>query len=112
VNELLPLADLLLMPSELESFGLVALEAMACKVPSISTRVGGVAEVIDDGVTGLLYSVGDVENMAAGAVGLLKDRGRLEAMREAGRKTAQERFCASLVVPHYVRYYEQVLGKQ
>jgi hypothetical protein len=45
-------------------------------------------------------------------VGLLKDRGRLEAMREAGRKTAQERFCASLVVPHYVRYYEQVLGKQ
>ena len=112
VNELLPLADLLLMPSELESFGLVALEAMACKVPSISTRVGGVAEVIDDGVTGLLYSVGDVENMAAGAVGLLKDRGRLGAMREAGRKTAQERFCASLVVPHYVRYYEQVLGKQ
>jgi N-acetyl-alpha-D-glucosaminyl L-malate synthase BshA len=112
VNELLPLADLLLMPSELESFGLVALEAMACKVPSISTRVGGVAEVIDDGVTGLLYSVGDVENMAAGAVDLLKDRGRLEAMREAGRKTAQERFCASLVVPHYVRYYEQVLGKQ
>jgi N-acetyl-alpha-D-glucosaminyl L-malate synthase BshA len=112
VNELLPLADLLLMPSELESFGLVALEAMACKVPSISTRVGGVAEVIDDGVTGLLYSVGDVEQMAAGAVGLLKDRGRLEAMREAGRKTAQKRFCASLVVPHYVRYYEQVLGKQ
>jgi N-acetyl-alpha-D-glucosaminyl L-malate synthase BshA len=109
VNELLPLADLLLMPSELESFGLVALEAMACKVPSISTRVGGVAEVIDDGVTGLLYSVGDVENMAAGALSLLKDRGRLEAMREAGRKTAQKRFCASLVVPHYVRYYEQVL---
>ena len=112
VNELLPLADLLLMPSELESCGRVALEAMACKVPSISTRVGGVAEVIDDGVTGLLYSVGDVEQMAAGAVGLLKDRGRLEAMREAGRKTAQKRFCASLVVPHYVRYYEQVLGKQ
>jgi N-acetyl-alpha-D-glucosaminyl L-malate synthase BshA len=111
VNELLPLADLLLMPSELESFGLVALEAMACKVPSISTRVGGVAEVIDDGVTGLLYSVGDVEQMAAGAVGLLKDRDRLEAMREAGRKTAQKRFCSSLVVPHYVRYYEQVLGE-
>jgi N-acetyl-alpha-D-glucosaminyl L-malate synthase BshA len=112
VNELLPLADLLLMPSELESCGLVALEAMACKVPSISTRVGGVAEVIDDGVTGLLYSVGDVENMAAGALGLLKDRKRLEAMREAGRLTAQKRFCASLVVPHYVRYYQQVLGKQ
>ena len=112
VNELLPLADLMVMPSELESFGLAALEAMACKVPSIATRVGGVPELIDDGVTGLLYPVGDVEEMAAGAVGLLKDRDRLEAMRDAGRKTAQKRFCSSLVVPHYVRYYEQVLEKQ
>jgi N-acetyl-alpha-D-glucosaminyl L-malate synthase BshA len=111
VNELLPLADLMVMPSELESFGLAALEAMACKVPSIATRVGGVSELIDDGVTGLLYPVGNVEDMAAGAVGLLKDRDRLEAMREAGRKTAQKRFCSSLVVPHYVRYYEQVLGQ-
>ena len=58
VNELLPLADLMVMPSELESFGLAALEAMACKVPSIATRVGGVPELIDDGVTGLLYPVG------------------------------------------------------
>jgi N-acetyl-alpha-D-glucosaminyl L-malate synthase BshA len=112
VNELLPLADLMLMPSEMESFGLAALEAMACKVPSIATRVGGVAELIDDGITGLLYEVGDVEGMAAGAVDLLSDRERLEAMRDAGRKTAQNRFCASLVVPHYVRYYEQVLAQQ
>jgi glycosyltransferase involved in cell wall biosynthesis len=73
--------------------------------------VGGVPELIDDGVTGLLYSVGNVEEMAAGAVGLLKDRERLEAMREAGRRTAQKRFCSSLVVPHYVRYYEQVLSQ-
>jgi N-acetyl-alpha-D-glucosaminyl L-malate synthase BshA len=112
VNELLPLADLMVMPSELESFGLAALEAMACKVPSIATRVGGVPELIDDGVTGLLYPVGNVEDMAAGAVSLLKDRGRLEAMREAGRKTAQKRFCSTLVVPHYVKYYEKVLGGQ
>jgi N-acetyl-alpha-D-glucosaminyl L-malate synthase BshA len=111
VNELLPLADILLMPSELESFGLAALEAMACKVPSIATRVGGVPELIDDGETGLLYAVGDVEGMALGALGLLEDRKRLEAMREAGRRTAQKRFCASLVVPQYVRYYEKVLGK-
>jgi N-acetyl-alpha-D-glucosaminyl L-malate synthase BshA len=110
VNELLPLADLMVMPSELESCGLAAREAKACKVPSIATRVGGVPELIDDGETGLLYPVGDVENMAAGAVGLLKDRDRLEAMRDAGRKTAQKRFCTSLVVPKYVRYYEQVLG--
>ena len=112
VNELLPLADLMVMPSELESFGLAALEAMACKVPSIATRVGGVPELIDDGITGLLYPVGDVESMAEGAVNLLKDRDRLEAMRNAGRKTAQKRFCASLVVPHYVRFYEQVLAGQ
>jgi N-acetyl-alpha-D-glucosaminyl L-malate synthase BshA len=111
VNELLPLADLMVMPSELESFGLTALEAMACKVPSIATRVGGVPELIDDGVTGLLYPVGNVEDMAAGAVSLLKDRGRLEAMREAGRETAQKRFCSSLLVPHYVRYYEHVLAQ-
>jgi L-malate glycosyltransferase len=109
VNELLPLADLLLMPSELESFGLAALEAMACKVPSVATRVGGVPELIDHNVTGLLYEVGDVDGMAEGVLGLLRDKDRLEAMREAARHTAQNRFCASLVVPQYVRYYESVL---
>jgi len=109
VNELLPLADLMLMPSEMESFGLAALEAMACKVPSIATRVGGVPELIDDGVTGLLFAVGDTDAMAKGALTLLGDRARLEAMREAGRKTAQTRFCATLVVPQYVRYYESVI---
>ena len=109
VNELLPLADLLLMPSELESFGLAALEAMACKVPSIATRVGGVPELIDDGVTGLLFNVGDVDGMAQGALSLLTDKTRLDTMRDAARRTAQKRFCASLVVPHYVQYYEKVL---
>jgi L-malate glycosyltransferase len=110
VSELLPLADLLLMPSEMESFGLAALEAMACKVPAIATRVGGVPELIDEGVTGLLFAVGDVDAMAAGALSLLKDPARLEAMRDAARKSAQKRFCASLVVPQYVRFYEQVLA--
>ncbi len=109
VHELLPLADLMLMPSELESFGLAALEAMACKVPSIATRVGGVPELIDDGLTGLLYPVGNVEDMAEGAVRLLKDRERLCAMRDAGRKTAQRRFCSTLVVPQYVKFYESLL---
>jgi len=110
VNELLPLADLMIMPSQLESFGLAALEAMACKVPAIATRVGGVPELIEDGVTGLLYPVGKVEEMATGAIGLLRDRNRLEAMRDAARKDAQKRFCATLVVPKYVKYYESVLG--
>jgi len=110
VSELLALADLFLMPSQLESFGLAALEAMACKVPSIATRVGGVPELIEDGVTGLLFPVGDVDAMAAGALGLLNDPPRLNAMREAARKDAQKRFCADLVVPRYVRFYEKVLG--
>ena len=111
VSTLLPLADLMLMPSELESFGLAALEAMACKVPAIATRVGGVPELIDDGATGLLYPVGDVKAMAAGAVGLLNDRVRFEAMREAARKTAQTRFCSTLVLPRYVAFYESMLNK-
>jgi glycosyltransferase involved in cell wall biosynthesis len=98
------------MPSELESFGLAALEAMACKVPSIATRVGGVPELIDDGLSGLLYEVGEVDAMSQGALSLLRNPDRLEAMRDAARKTAQKRFCASLVVPQYVRYYESVLN--
>lgn len=111
VHELLPLADLMLMPSEMESFGLAALEAMACKVPAIATRVGGVAELIDHGVNGLLYPVGDVDRMATGAISLLKDRERLEEFREASRRTAQKRFCATLVLPQYIRYYESVLNQ-
>jgi glycosyltransferase involved in cell wall biosynthesis len=85
---------------------------MACKVPSIATRVGGVPELIDDGVTGLLHAVGDVDAMAQGAVGLLQDKARMKAMRDAGRKTAQSRFCASLVVPQYLRYYESILNNR
>ncbi len=111
VNELLPLADLMLMPSEMESFGLAALEAMACKVPAIATRVGGVPELIDHGETGLLYSVGDVDGMAQGAIGLLNDRERLDTMRDSARRTAQKRFCSTLVLPQYVKYYESVLSQ-
>jgi glycosyltransferase involved in cell wall biosynthesis len=68
--------------------------------------------LIDDGVTGLLYPVGDVEAMAAGALDLLGNPARMKAMREAARKTAQERFCSSFVVPRYVRFYEEVLNGQ
>jgi len=109
VNELLPLADLMLMPSQLESFGLAALEAMACRVPTIATRVGGVPELIDDGISGLLFPVGKVDEMADGVIQLLKDRERLEIMRDAARRTARTRFCATLVLPLYLKYYQQVL---
>ncbi len=110
VNELLPLADLMLMPSQLESFGLAALESMACKVPAIATKVGGIPELIDDGVTGLLYPVGAVDEMAAGALSLLQNRDKLEVMRDEARKAARTRFCATLVLPKYVEYYEKVLA--
>ena len=110
VNELLALADLMIMPSEMESFGLAALEAMACCVPAIATRVGGVPELIEHQVNGLLYEVGDIDGMAAGALSLLTDPARLEIMSKAARKTAQDKFCASRIIPMYEAYYEQVIA--
>ena len=109
VNQLLPAADLMLMPSELESFGLAALEAMACEVPTIATAVGGVPEMIQNGVTGQLFPVGDVDAMSHAAVALLKDRDRLKAMALAGRQEAQRTYCASRVIPKYEAFYESVL---
>jgi len=111
VNELLPLADLMLLPSEMESFGLAALEAMACSVPTISTRVGGVPELIDDGRNGLLFNVGDVEAMSAAAIALLKNESRLQTMAKAARKTAQDHFCSSRVIPIYEDYYDRVIAR-
>jgi len=111
VNELLPLADLMLMPSEMESFGLAALEAMACGVPAIATRVGGVPELIEDGVNGRLFGVGDVESMAQAAITLLRNPKTLQTMARAARKTAQDHFCASRIIPRYEEYYERVIHR-
>jgi L-malate glycosyltransferase len=111
VNELLPLADLMLMPSEMESFGLAALEAMACGLPAIATRVGGVPELIDDGITGRLFPVGDVEAMAQAAIALLTDEPARQRMADAARKTAQDHFCASRIIPLYEEYYERVIRR-
>ena len=117
VNELLPLADLMLLPSEMESFGLAALEAMACGVPAIATRVGGVPELIDDdpndpaGANGLLFPVGDIEAMSAAAISLLSDPTRLETLARAARKTAQDHFCSTRIIPLYEQYYERVIAR-
>jgi len=108
VERLIQQTDILLLPSQLESFGLVALEAMACGVPPISTRVGGIPEVITHGHDGFLEEVGDIESMAEDVVRLLTEddlRGRMAA---AARKTASDRFCSSLIIPQYESYYETI----
>jgi len=110
VNELLGLSDLMLMPSEMESFGLAALEAMACRVPAIATRVGGVPELIDSGVNGILCEVGDVEGMANAAISILSDPELLQKFSNAARRTAQDHFCASRIIPLYERYYERIIA--
>ena len=110
VNELLPCADLMLMPSEIESFGLAALEAMACGVPALATRVGGVPELIESGKNGVLCEVGDVEGMVQAAVALLSDSGRLQAMAAAARKTAKDGFCAASIIGVYEAYYRRILA--
>ena len=111
VNEKLSVADLMLMPSEMESFGLAALEAMACEVPTIATEVGGVPEVIEHGRTGFLAPVGDVEKMAEYAISVLSDDKRLREMGQLARWEAQSRFCASKIIPEYEKFYERVLER-
>jgi N-acetyl-alpha-D-glucosaminyl L-malate synthase BshA len=105
-------ADLFLLPSQLESFGLAALEAMACEVPVIATNVGGVPEVVEHGVDGYLVQPGDVKLAAKYAIDLLSraDRGREVGL--LARAHAKEKFCANDVIPMYERYYEQVLAQQ
>jgi N-acetyl-alpha-D-glucosaminyl L-malate synthase BshA len=110
VEEILTGADLFVLPSETESFGLAALEAMACGVPVIATDVGGLPEVVRDGIDGLLFAVGDVDAMAAGAVSVLRDRKRWEAMCESARSRALRDFAQDAVVARYREIYELALS--
>jgi N-acetyl-alpha-D-glucosaminyl L-malate synthase BshA len=111
IYEQVAVADIMLMPSELESFGLAALEAMACEVVPIATRVGGVPEVIEHDVSGYLSEVGDVETMSRYAIDLLRDEPRLREMAKQARAVAQDRFCASKIVPQYEDFYRRVLER-
>jgi N-acetyl-alpha-D-glucosaminyl L-malate synthase BshA len=112
VERLIPLAHALLMPSEMESFGLVALEAMACGVAPIATRVGGVPEVITDGETGFMEEVGDIESQAGRAVQLLTDEGLHTRMTRAGRQRAKERFGSDRIIPQYESFYREILERK
>ncbi len=108
VERLFPKMHVLLMPSEMESFGLGALEGMACGVPAVATRVGGLPELVTDGVDGFLEPVGDIQAQARRAIELLTDESRHRAMAEAARRTAVERFASTIIIPQYEKYYAEV----
>jgi N-acetyl-alpha-D-glucosaminyl L-malate synthase BshA len=109
VQDLLNCADVLLLPSELESFGLVALEAMACGVPAVCSNVGGMPEVISEGVEGYLVPPRDVKTMAARALDILTDPQRRKQMGTAARQRALTQFCSTKIIPLYEKLYERVL---
>ncbi len=111
VEEILSVADLFIMPSESESFGLAALEAMACKVPVITSNAGGLPELNVDGVTGYLDPVGDVNAMAHHAIAILEDDDRLASFKENAYNRAKE-FDLKLILPIYEAYYQEVIDQQ
>jgi glycosyltransferase involved in cell wall biosynthesis len=98
------------MPSKSESFGLAALEAMACKVPVVSSNAGGLPELNVDGVTGFLKEVGDVDGMAESAIYVLEDENRLKTFKENSLARAKE-FDLSIILPVYESYYTEVIEK-
>jgi N-acetyl-alpha-D-glucosaminyl L-malate synthase BshA len=108
IADYLSVSDLLLMPSETESFGLSALEAMACETPVIATRAGGLPEVVLDGETGYLVEVGDTQAMADRAVEILTGDNE-RRMGARGRAWAVEQFNTETVIPQYERLYERVI---
>jgi N-acetyl-alpha-D-glucosaminyl L-malate synthase BshA len=109
VAPLLASADLFLLPSERESFGLSALEALASGVPVIGANAGGLPEVIRDGETGMLRDVGDVDGMAQAALTILRDRDRWETMSSLAASDARQRFSQTEIVAHYERVYADAL---
>jgi N-acetyl-alpha-D-glucosaminyl L-malate synthase BshA len=108
VERLIPKAHVLLMPSETEAFGLAALEAMACGVPPVATRTGGVAELITDGAYGFLEPVGDITAQAGRTVSLLTDSALYDRMSAQARLTAETRFSTALIIPQYEQCYREV----
>ena len=112
VQNLLNCADVLLLPSDLESFGLAALEGMACGVPAVCSKVGGLPEVIRDGVEGYLVPPRDVKGMAARALEILTDSGLRERMGRAARERALLDFCSTKIIPRYEKLYKELIESQ
>lgn len=110
VAHVISIADLMLLPSEKESFGLVALEAMACGVPTIGSVAGGIPELVTHGETGFLATIGDTDTMAEHAIALLRSDAMYQKFREACLHRARTRFCNDLITAEYERIYYRVLG--
>ena len=111
IADYLGIADVFLLPSELESFGLAALEAQACEVPVIATRIGGIPEVINDGESGYLSDVGDVEKMSDDTLALLRNEEMRRAFGEKGRELAVQRYSTDKIIPQYIAFYEKIVKK-
>ena len=110
IETILPVGKIFLLPSDAESFGLAALEAMACGVPVIGTNVGGLTEVVQDGENGHLRPVGDAAGMADAALSLLRDPAKWEAFSKSARRRALEVFPAAAIVARYRELYERTLA--
>jgi N-acetyl-alpha-D-glucosaminyl L-malate synthase BshA len=110
IEDLLAISDLFMLPSEQESFGLAALEAMACHVPIISSNAGGLAEINKDGVTGFLSNVGDVDSLAANSLKLLSNETLLNQFKENAYNVAKE-FSLENILPIYEKYYFDTIQK-
>jgi N-acetyl-alpha-D-glucosaminyl L-malate synthase BshA len=110
VEELLSCADLFLLPSQTESFGLAALEAMACGAPVVASRAGGLPEVVEDGAAGYLLPPGAIDEMAEAGIRILSDEALAARLGEGGRRIAVERFSADAIVPRYEALYERVVA--
>jgi N-acetyl-alpha-D-glucosaminyl L-malate synthase BshA len=110
IEAILPLSDLFLLPSEEESFGLAALEALACGVPVIGTVDTGLVEVVEHETNGFLFRTGDTTSMAEAGISLLSDKQRLEKFKENAYKLAIERFNADKIVSQYEAYYKEILN--
>ncbi len=110
LHTILPVADLFILPSQTESFGLAALEAMSCGVPVIASHTGGLPELVTDGIDGFLREVGNVTAMAEAANRVLSDQAALSKMKSAARTTAVQRFAEQLLVPRYEDYYLRIMA--
>ena len=110
IADYLGAADIFLLPSELESFGLAALEASACEVPVIATRIGGIPEVVTDGDTGFLSDIGDTEKMSDDVMKLLNDEEMRLSFGAKARELSVLRYDSQIIIPQYIKFYEKILN--